>query len=163
MMPFIWPCLATFRKFRKNWSTHANKYNHWLRCHGVLFDGDALLACMWSKLCNIRLIWNLCNLDMRLQWSEWARAKHAELHEVQHLPTGCCLCVIYLMCQYSVFQIISRFTAWRASSSAPGQNGPHFADDIIRCIFVNEKFSILIKISLNVVPKGRIDNTRTLV
>ena len=45
----------------------------------------------------------------------------------------------------------------------PGQNGHHFADDIFRCIFVNEKFCILIKISLKFVPKGLIDNNRALV
>ena len=38
--------------------------------------------------------------------------------------------------------------------SPPGQNGHHFAEDIFRCIFVNEKFYILIKISLKFVPKG---------
>ena len=27
----------------------------------------------------------------------------------------------------------------------PGQNGRHFADDIFRCILVNEKFGILVK------------------
>ena len=31
------------------------------------------------------------------------------------------------------------------------------ADDIFRCIFVNEKFCILIQISLKFVPKGQID------
>ena len=31
------------------------------------------------------------------------------------------------------------------NSSPSGQNGRHFADDIFRCIFGNEKFSILIK------------------
>ena len=35
--------------------------------------------------------------------------------------------------------------------------------DIFRCIFVNEKFSILIKISLKFVPKGQIDNNPVLV
>ena len=34
------------------------------------------------------------------------------------------------------------------NSYSPGQNGRHFADDIFRCIFANEKFRILIKISL---------------
>ena len=34
----------------------------------------------------------------------------------------------------------------------------HFADDIFRYIFVNESFCILIKISLNFVPKGPIDD-----
>ena len=45
----------------------------------------------------------------------------------------------------------------------PGQNGRHFADDISRCIFVNEKFCILIKISLKFVPKGPINNNPALV
>ena len=44
------------------------------------------------------------------------------------------------------------------NSSPRGQNGRHFADDIFICIFVNEKFDILIKISLKFVPKGPIDN-----
>ena len=35
------------------------------------------------------------------------------------------------------------------NSSPTGQNGYHFADDIFKCIFMNEKFCILIKISLN--------------
>ena len=47
--------------------------------------------------------------------------------------------------------------------SLPGQNGPHFTDDIFRCIFVNEKFCILIKISLKFVPKSQIGNNPALV
>ena len=39
-----------------------------------------------------------------------------------------------------------------------GQNGRHFTDDIFICIFVNESFYILIKISLKFVPEGPIDN-----
>ena len=50
---------------------------------------------------------------------------------------------------------------WRkacyVSSSPPGQNGPHFSDDIFSCIFVNEKFCISIKISLKFVPKSIIE------
>ena len=48
-------------------------------------------------------------------------------------------------------------------SSPPGQNGRRFADDIFIFIFVNEKFCILIKISLKFVPKGQIDNNPALV
>ena len=44
----------------------------------------------------------------------------------------------------------------------PGQNGRHLADDIFRCIFVNEKFCILIKISLIFVAKGPIDDIPAL-
>ena len=48
-------------------------------------------------------------------------------------------------------------------SSPPGQNGRHFADDTFRCIFVNEKFHILIKISMKFVRKGPNDNNQALV
>ena len=47
--------------------------------------------------------------------------------------------------------------------SPPWQNGPHFADDIFKCIILNEKFCILIRISLKFVPMGPIDNKSALV
>ena len=37
------------------------------------------------------------------------------------------------------------------------------ADDIFKCIFMNEKFCISIKISLKFVPNGQIDNKSALV
>ena len=43
------------------------------------------------------------------------------------------------------------------------KNGRHFADDVFGRIFVNEKFYILIKISLKFVPNGPIDNKLALV
>ena len=49
------------------------------------------------------------------------------------------------------------------NSSLPGQNGRNFADDISSSIFVNEKFCVLIKISLKFVAKGTIDNNWALV
>ena len=50
-----------------------------------------------------------------------------------------------------------------SNSSLPGQNGCHLAEDVFRCIFVNEKFCISIKISLKFLPKGPIDNNWALV
>ena len=38
-----------------------------------------------------------------------------------------------------------------------------FADDTLKCIFINEKFCIFIRISLKFVHKGPIDNKSTLV
>ena len=43
------------------------------------------------------------------------------------------------------------------------QNGPHFADDIFKCIFLNENVWISFKISLKFVPKVQINNIPTLV
>ena len=42
-------------------------------------------------------------------------------------------------------------------------NGCHFADDVFKCIFLNEKFGISIQISLKFVPKDRIDNKWAMV
>ena len=47
-------------------------------------------------------------------------------------------------------------------NSPPWTKGHHFADDIFRCIFVNEKFCILITTSL-FVPEGPFDNNPTLI
>ena len=44
----------------------------------------------------------------------------------------------------------------------PGQNGRHFPDVISKCIFMNEKFWILIP-TLKFVPKGPINNNPALV
>ena len=45
----------------------------------------------------------------------------------------------------------------------PGQNGRHFPDDHLKCIFLNENIQISINISLKFVPKGRINNIPVLV
>ena len=45
----------------------------------------------------------------------------------------------------------------------PRENGRHFADDILKCIFLNENAWIPIEISLEFFPKGAIDNIPALV
>ena len=45
----------------------------------------------------------------------------------------------------------------------PWQNGRNFADDIFKCIFLNENAWISLKISLKFVPKVRINNIPALV
>ena len=45
----------------------------------------------------------------------------------------------------------------------PRQNGRHFPDDIFKCIFLNEKVLVLIKMSLKFVPKCSINNIPALV
>ena len=48
------------------------------------------------------------------------------------------------------------------SPSLLRQGGSHFAGDSFRCIFVNEKIFILIKVSMKFAPKGPIDNNPNL-
>ena len=50
------------------------------------------------------------------------------------------------------------FNTWR-----PRQNGRHFADNVVKCIFLNENVWISLKISLKFVPKGPINNIPLLV
>ena len=45
----------------------------------------------------------------------------------------------------------------------PRQNGRHFADNILKCIFVNENVWISLKISLKFVVKVRVNNIAALV
>ena len=45
----------------------------------------------------------------------------------------------------------------------PRQNGRHFADDIFKCIFLNENVWIPIKVSLKFVPKDPINNIPAMV
>ena len=49
------------------------------------------------------------------------------------------------------------------STLRPKQDGRHFADDICKCIFLNENVWIPIKISLKFVPKGPINNIPAMV
>ena len=56
------------------------------------------------------------------------------------------------MCWYTVLNTLR-----------PRQNGHDFADDIFKWVFLNENVWIAIKISLNFVPKGQINNIPALV
>ena len=46
---------------------------------------------------------------------------------------------------------------------SPGQRGRHFAGDIFRCISLNDEYCIVIKMSLEFVPDGPIDNKPALI
>ena len=62
----------------------------------------------------------------------------------------------------SIVMLFVHCVHYWVNSSPPGQNGPHFADNIFRCIFQNEKFCIFIKISPKFVSKGPIDNNKAI-
>ena len=63
----------------------------------------------------------------------------------------------YLICWSEVIQ------SPHVNTLRPRQNGRHFADDIFKCIFLNENVWISNKISLKFVPKGPINNIPALV
>ena len=53
--------------------------------------------------------------------------------------------------------------AVKLNTLRPRENERHFADDILKCTFMNENVWISIKISLKFVPKGPINNIPALV
>ena len=55
------------------------------------------------------------------------------------------------------------FVKFSINTLRPRQNGRHFADDIFKCIFLNENAWISINISLKFVPNGPINNIPALV
>ena len=61
-----------------------------------------------------------------------------------------------------VWQWINNFIP-NFNSLRPRQNVCHFADDLFKCIFLNENVRIAIKISLKFVPKGPINNISALL
>ena len=70
-----------------------------------------------------------------------------------------CHCLGLVMKQWFTLYVF-----WYSFKSlSPRQNGHNFADDIIKCILLNENVSILIKILLKFIHKGPIDNIPTLV
>ena len=66
-------------------------------------------------------------------------------------------------CRGSLEAVLSIAPMILVKSSLPAQNGTDFAEDIFRCIFMNDKFWILIRSSLNFDSKGPIDNNLELV
>ena len=59
-------------------------------------------------------------------------------------------------------QYIGLTLYWSVNTLRPRQNGRHFADDMFKCIFLNENVWIPIEISLKFVPKGSINNNPAL-
>ena len=81
-------------------------------------------------------------------WLSGARHRYNEWHRTRQV-------------QPVVSKLETRGTSF--NTLGPRQNGRHFADDIFKCIFVNENVWIPIKISLKFVPKGPINNMPALV
>ena len=136
---------------------------------------------------DLRMFWNPpmslpieCSGCLSGGWAIWeVLPKHTS-----HVPWWCTLCTQHPYATQGPGQLRVPFTqtkvSWRSlwhhsvmlhmsvptdlfNSSLPGQNGCHFADNIFKYIFMNEKFCILIRISLKFVPKGLISNKSALV
>ena len=123
-----------------------------------------LFSCVWDNLISIEAIWTKksCLTPYAGNWAcgvikpcfisqnllepsgkEWTHKLCLDKQHLRNYPVG--------------------FTHWGLNTLRPRQNGRHFADDILKCIFLNENVWILIEISLKFVPKGPIGNIPSLV
>ena len=116
-------------------------------------------------------------------WYMWGSLNHGGGENVPSIPGACATrnftylargpwkCRRLCLCPdppYSIKIVLFRYSCIQCILMRLSQNpwiitGRLFADDIFRCIFVNEKFCILIKVSLKFVPKGPIDNNPAFV
>ena len=89
-------------------------------------------------------------ISLRLCDVTWRHRSESTLTETSHYLNQC-------------WFIISGVLWHPLNTLRPRQNGRHFADDIFKCIFLNENVWISLQISLKFVPKGPINNIPALV
>ena len=120
-----------------------NVGQHWLRQWLGAWDQVTFMKfeSKFQKLCQKKSIWR-CRVSKHSYLMYWVRRPKF------NAPHKLCW----------KRQIMTSFNTLR-----PRQNGQHFADNILKCIFLNENVWIPVKISLNVVPKGPINNIPALV
>ena len=103
---------------------------------------------------DLRLNKRLC----KQSWGWWFETPSRALWRHRD-ETNISSCVYYCLCSFPSAMV----PAHTINTLRPRQNGRLFADDIFKCIFLNENIRISIKISPKFVPKGPINNIPALV
>ena len=89
-----------------------------------------------------------CNLRNKFQWSiNWNSHSFIQENAFENI-----------VCEMGAILPRGRWV----NTLRPRQNGRYFADDIFKCIFLNENVWISLQISLKFVPKGSINNIPSL-
>ena len=155
------------------WAIISGFWFHWNLSSSLKFEGKAQLSLkfewrtqIWVTNSNLsETVWYPPDLSEPSNLSD-----HPELRESRQITKNW---VLHLILRVVIYLFLSR-ESWFNSDGyplhllnvgilwfsrcvlthLPGQYGRHFADDIFSCIFVNEKFGILIRITLQFVPKG---------
>ena len=73
-----------------------------------------------------------------------------------------CTLILYLYVHTHTYVCVCGFS-YPVNSQRPRHDGRHFADDIFKCIFLNENVWIPIKMSPTFVPKGPNNNIPAMV
>ena len=153
------------------WLSMANYGLQWLK-HSYLDKSDqkAVTECPLNEhticvslclLCFITVeLTNILQnfLDVEWQWNNKGECRQihcmicTEIHDLYnhnnflyHLNSSWCVCTK----NKSVYIFLWTKLYWDINTLKPRKNGRHFADDIFKCIFLNENVWIPIKISLS--------------
>ena len=119
---------------------------------------------MWHKPCRTFHPWCLC-IKTRCLLNRWFQLDVEESRQWLQ-------CIQYFLCSNDFAKFWSnapdvglfhKVFKTCLNSLRPRQNGRHFADDILECIFLNENVWISLEISLKFVPEVRINNIPALV
>ena len=110
----------------------------------------------------------LCSANNETCWLNYSLLKFGlvQLQKSQYVATAHALDrkpITSVSAAIAYYRYVSHATEVHVNSLRPRQNGSHFADDIFKCIFLNESEWISFKISLKFVLKGPINNIPALV
>ena len=119
-------------------------------------------------------------LDASIKWLLWNIKLTEAIRKINLFITSCSIWV-YSRMRSAATMFVSMSDKWRRKVPRhsvtcrssynhlhikhiePKQNGRHFADDMLKCIFLNENVWIPNNISLKFVPEGPINNNPALV
>ena len=136
-----------------------------LKCHCAHYDITVMNFAVTASLAVERFSsWQSyhCNClsisECILTFTSWSRS-----FDYFSLIHHQCIDYITVVCVQADKINHTKTSARSVNTLRPRQNCCHFADDIFKCIFVNENVWISRKISLNFVPKVQINNIPALV
>ena len=130
----------------REWKLH-RRFLFCLRCTGVMKAADPMIRSSSKSSIGVIFVWKLLIVS----------------HVTEHTFTFCRATGDRICRESPVACRTSRVTEHSFSVLRPKQNGRHFADDVFKCIFLNENAWISLKISLKIVPRVPINNIPALV
>ena len=121
----------------------------------------------WSTCCHTfsgkwHIDWlQACYADLRFK--SISNLKLQSLYDDVFSSIHACLPSDWISAGACMFSCLFLHNPKLVNTLRPGQNGRRFADDVFKCIFLNENVWILHKVSLKFVPEVPIDNIPALV
>ena len=156
---------------------------HWWQLYWAVFSWCQLIfvtySCgyiliSWISICFIMHTW--CSLLIIIFWSTFSATNHPYPYHsvIAGTPTSTLqvkmeshiIFKLWFEWNHMMYVLINLLTLRCPDANTPvflntlrpRQNGHHFADDVFKCIFLNENVLISLKISLKFVPQVPINN-----